>query len=118
MSTDIRSQNATPRKHIKIRFKKTLSSPGTLGPNSSDRKHISSLSSKKMNIIKKCSCFNSDLLTHNLSSNNINCTKNLLNQINKKENKLFNKIVIVIQKLELKNILFKHFHHWKKKSKK
>ena len=116
---DTRSQNATPKKHIKIRFKKTVSSPGTIGHNSCDRKHISSLSTKKMIIIKKYSCFNNDLLIHNLSScNNITCKKNLLNQINKKENKFFNKIVSVIQKLELKNILFKHFHQWKKESKK
>ena len=71
-----------------------------------------------MTIIKKYSCFNSDILSHNLSSsNNITCKQNLLNQINKKENKFFNKIASVIQKLELKNILFKHFHQWKKKSK-
>jgi acetone carboxylase gamma subunit len=117
-SKDRRCQNETPKKHIKIRLKKTFSSPGTLEYNSSDRKHISSLSSKKMTIIKKYSCFNSDILTHNLSSsNNITCKQNLLNQINKKENKFFNKIASVIQKLELKNILFKHFHQWKKKSK-
>lgn len=119
ISNDRRSHNATPKKHIKIRFKKTFSSPRTFGPNSCDRKHISSLSSKKMNVIKKYSCFNNDSLTHNLSiGNNITCKQNLLNQINKKENKFFNKIVSVIQKLELKNILFKHFHLWKKESKK
>ena len=119
ISNDRRSHNATPKKHIKVRFKKTFSSPRTFGPNSCDRKHISSLSSKKMNVIKKYSCFNNDSLTHNLSiGNNITCKQNLLNQINKKENKFFNKIVSVIQKLELKNILFKHFHLWKKESKK
>ena len=103
-SNDKRSENTTPKKYIKIKFRKTFSSPGTLGPNS-DRKHISSSSCKKMNVIKKYSCF----------INNINCKRNLLIQINKKENKFSNKILSVIQKIELKNILFKHFHHWKKK---
>ena len=117
-SKDRRSENATPKKHIKIRFKKTSSSPGTLDPNSCDRKHVSSLSNKKMNVIKKYSFFNSESLTHNRSiSNNNNCKKNLMDQINKKENKFSNKIISIVQKLELKNILFKHFHHWKKSKK-
>ena len=107
--------NSSLKKHIKIKYKKSLTSFNTISSKSFDRKNMSF---KKMKIIKKLiEHYNSfsSLSSSNLINNNNYKTK-IFNQINK--DIFIKKIFSIVNKLELKSKLFKHFHHWKKKLKK
>ena len=111
-----KSTNSSLKKHIKIRYKKSSTSFNTCS-NSFDRKNMS-IGFKKMKIIKKMAehyNYISSLSCSNLI-NNSNYKNKFFNKINK--DIFIKKIISLINKLEFKSKLFKHFHHWKKKLKK
>ena len=106
----------TPNKrHIKVKYKKSFSNK-TFCSNNSDKKHYLSNSCKKMKISRKIY----DIRTYysTISSDfDSKCKINLINKIERKDNKLFNKVITLIRKLENKNILYKYFTDWKKEIK-
>ena len=112
-----KSENISPKKHIKCKFKKSSNNLHTLSSSQSDKKRNSSLSSKKkMKIIRKYSeqklpysTFNTDM--------DYNCKRNLFVKMNKKE-ELYTKVLSIIKKLEFKNNKYKYFNFWKKEVKK
>lgn len=112
-----KSLNSSLKKHIKIRYKKSLSSFNTICSNSLDKKNRS-IGCKKMRIIKKLTEHYNCLSSLSSSSliNNNNYRNKFFNQINKEI--FIKKIISLVNKLEFKSKLFKHFHYWKKKIKK
>ena len=108
-----KNRNSSNKKHIKIRYKKSFTSFNTLCSNSFDRKNMS-VGFKKMKIIKKLSenynCISS--LSCSSLINNSNYKNKCFNKINK--DIFIKKIISLVNKLEFKSKLFKHFRHWKK----
>lgn len=108
-----KNRNSSNKKHIKIRYKKSFTSFNTLCSNSFDRKNMS-VGFKKMKIIKKLSenynCISS--LSCSSLINNSNYKNKCFNKINK--DIFIKKTISLVNKLEFKSKLFKHFRHWKK----
>jgi hypothetical protein len=108
-----KNRNSSNKKHIKIRYKKSFTSFNTLCSNSFDRKNMS-VGFKKMKIIKKLSenynCISSLSCTSLI--NNSNYKNKCFNKINK--DIFIKKTISLVNKLEFKSKLFKHFRHWKK----
>ena len=109
------SKDNSSKKHIRVKIKKLLTSNDSIISRSSDRKMMSSLSSKKMRVFKKISYDNN--FSTLVSYNNDKSSKDLFSQYNKNESAFINKISSLINKLEIKNIMYKYFHYWKKESK-
>ena len=109
-------EKISPKKHIKCRFKKSLTNTQSLSLSKSEKKKISSLSCKKMKIERR---YSEQKLPLSLLSNDIdlNCQRNLFVQMNKKE-ELYKKVISIIKKLENKNVEYKYFSFWKKEVKK
>lgn len=111
-----KSFNKKKKKHIKVKLKKSFTSYDTLfSNNSTERKILSSLTLKKMKMIKQLSDENYYFST--VISDNDKSRKYLITPINTKDNIFFNKILSLIKKLEIKNNKHKYFYYWKKESK-
>ena len=109
-------EKISPKKHIKCRIKKSLTNTESLSMSKSEKKKISSLSFKKMKIERR---YNEQKFPLSILMNDIDfkCQRNLLAQMNKKE-ELHKKVISTIKKLENKNVEYKYFSFWKKEVKK
>ena len=111
-----KSENISPKKHIRFKFKKSFQTEDTIHSCNSERKKNSSVSSKKMKILKK---YSDQKHLFSTFSNDFNycCKRNLFTQINKKDD-FCEKIFTLIKKIENKNMKYKYFIDWKKGMKK
>lgn len=111
-----KSENISPKKHIRFKYKKSFQTEEAIHSFNSEKKKNSSVSSKKMKILKKYSDQKHSFSTFNNDFNN-SCKRNLFIQINKKDD-FYEKIFTLIKKIENKNMKYKYFIDWKKEMKK
>jgi len=104
--------NKSKKKHIKVKYSRAITSKTSIGSIKSDAKsNSSSIHTKKMRI-RNIVVNPSEYLTTTLINNNPIYNKN----INKK-NKRIIKLLLLIDKIDNNNMIFKCFKHWKNKKK-
>ena len=110
---EMRGNNKSKKKYIKIKLSRTLTSKTSVGSIKSEGKsNSSSIQTKKMRI-KNIIVDPTEYIATTLFNNSHIYKNNISNQ-----NKIFIKLFCLLDKIDNKNMIFKCFKYWKKKKKK